>query len=1256
MSFLAKAVLGQRVVHPLPSHPMTVAEEHLAASPMRVPLQETNSTDSALTPSQNVPLRNPFGSPMGRALPNGGTTGASPSPPQPPRSKTPVRTLIMRLLTCVVVQDMRDCLSEMVGCNDLPYVMAPREVIHLVNLVKEHADDDSITASTLSILANMTDLQTYPSDASISDREKRSIRDGFVHEMLVEGQLFIEELKRPGVAFWSRFHCVQILQRLQERDPAVTHKLLLNSHGLTVLVGLLSDRSNDGMLRKEVLTLLAAVTSMDTELQTILAFEGGFDALFGVIAEEGGVNGGSIASESLTVILNMVRGNRATQKLFLEMGCAKYLCPLFLAVPLTLDERRNPKRNNDDSSGVPTTAAGEGGKITDMQNIILMSVSILSHIIEKLKPADEVTRLREALVDGEVVQPLTALALCGVAIGDCVRIEALRVLAALVNQCRPAIHAFLGMVVLTLVQVDFPRRVCRWTSLRALWEYMFTTDDTTMSLACAQLISALWSVQECLTTVSDAVLLNFAPSAVPGMRSMKHYSLVESGEALSCALMGPAPTAAGKYYAAHVLLLTFGISGVPDRLFDIIWSSESQRSPLLPKAEVTPMYLPNNAMVPMSTSLAPTFFNAYVSYCMFCLVGGNSSENVDSATLGVYVRLLITWLRQSPKALRQFLHHPQWYRTLLKQAGKPGHVNGRLWCAAIAATVCVDAPREVSRPPHNTNAVWDRHQLFELFVDQLGGPAFIDNIIFDVNASTPQWSVPAANALTSSSPALYDEAFVSLLVEVFREFSAACPPRQAACPMGTESIIPLPAPLPQQPDRPSQNSELVGKTSAFPSRSTEPGATMLDKQRIEAVETELAEVRRQLRHCEEANANLGQENAQLLAELAVAQAAPRTAVTEAMSTLQSVESSYQGQIKVLQENIELLQDALCSKEEEIEQLLQSLSMMEAQLNPSNGSGAASQFVASVPSPASDLHRVEGDADGLKHLNAVTEDCHDLLLLVGALDMECESLRVSAVPTPAKPLYLVEDAAPPPNLETVMHLSSDLPPLYEATDVHLISAQAALADAAQATHDQQVGEYQQLPVLQPSLYNSLVTHQAHSLPQETSPSVTEDLLLYRKPTEVSAVTPGDHPLSILCCDSAKPFSAADGDEDFHVGTAMIHESTPLRTSVSAGEQDRTNSFTALAVASSASVHPSSSPFATVGDSVCDSTVNGSHVATPAPLPLSCTSAWEANEEHLVPVSKRASFSNPTEALEAIHNPFAVAGNAPFSEDHDDFDLK
>lgn len=63
----------------------------------------------------------------------------------------------------------------------------------------------------------------------------------------------------------------------------------------------------------EAMTMVQALISQSPDIQKVLAFEGAFEKLFNIVTQEGGVDGGAVASSALTCVDGLLRFNTSNQ-------------------------------------------------------------------------------------------------------------------------------------------------------------------------------------------------------------------------------------------------------------------------------------------------------------------------------------------------------------------------------------------------------------------------------------------------------------------------------------------------------------------------------------------------------------------------------------------------------------------------------------------------------------------------------------------------------------------------------------------------------------------------------------------------------------------------------------------------------------------------------------------------------------------------------------------------------------------------------
>jgi hypothetical protein len=73
--------------------------------------------------------------------------------------------------------------------------------------------------------------------------------------------------------------------------------------------------------------MVQSLISQNPDIQKVLAFEGGFEKLFNIVAKEGGIEGGPVAQEALTCVDGLLRFNASNQ-----VRCQP--CPSCLAISI----------------------------------------------------------------------------------------------------------------------------------------------------------------------------------------------------------------------------------------------------------------------------------------------------------------------------------------------------------------------------------------------------------------------------------------------------------------------------------------------------------------------------------------------------------------------------------------------------------------------------------------------------------------------------------------------------------------------------------------------------------------------------------------------------------------------------------------------------------------------------------------------------------------------------------------------------------
>jgi hypothetical protein len=200
-----------------------------------------------------------------------------------PRQSTGAR-LLDRLANSTQLEDRREALTEF---NELTAAESVRLIDKggmsvLVQLLRE--EDTQLTRDVLETLSNLMDPDVPRGIATETGEVKAShnsavflTHDSYLLDVLnssEDGDLYV------------RFHAVQLVIKLLARARQQTQATVLNQPATVGRVLSLAEDRRE-IVRNEVLLLLARLGEGSAGLQNILAFQGAFDQLLGIIESEG---------------------------------------------------------------------------------------------------------------------------------------------------------------------------------------------------------------------------------------------------------------------------------------------------------------------------------------------------------------------------------------------------------------------------------------------------------------------------------------------------------------------------------------------------------------------------------------------------------------------------------------------------------------------------------------------------------------------------------------------------------------------------------------------------------------------------------------------------------------------------------------------------------------------------------------------------------------------------------------------------------
>ncbi|KAL2641338.1 hypothetical protein R1flu_008925 [Riccia fluitans] len=223
-----------------------------------------------------------------------------------------VERLLERIQHGVLADDRRAAMSELqivvaedraakvaFGSMGFPIIMAIFR--------DEREDIDMIRGALETLLASVT------SEGSFHEEQSGMIPHGVNSEVFAResGSVAMLLSLLDDGDFYVRYYTLQVLTALLTHCAGRLQEVILSTpHGITRLMDMMQERE---VIRNEALLLLTYLTRAAEEIQKIVVFEGAFEKIFAIIAEEGGSEGGIIVQDCLELLNNLLRNNSSNQ-------------------------------------------------------------------------------------------------------------------------------------------------------------------------------------------------------------------------------------------------------------------------------------------------------------------------------------------------------------------------------------------------------------------------------------------------------------------------------------------------------------------------------------------------------------------------------------------------------------------------------------------------------------------------------------------------------------------------------------------------------------------------------------------------------------------------------------------------------------------------------------------------------------------------------------------------------------------------------
>lgn len=361
-----------------------------------------------------------------------------------------VKTLASRLSDASLgVDDRRAALLSLKALvRDHADELSEHALVPLVHWIQSGERDNDMLRAAVETCAAL--CQVPEDDATGTARASANMGRLLQHK---DALLTFLQLLQPQHTFYTRFAALQLLvQVVEHRRAEVQGSVLAAPGGCSAVLQCLeaSPSSSMEIIRNEALLLLPRLVQDSADIQKIMAFEGGFERLLDIVAQEGRIEGGVVSQDALEGLEALLKDNVSNQNYFRETLSMPLLGPLlFYPPPL-------PPR-------APESAVQQH---TSQRNAFLLQ----EWDEQKLENALLLLRCMRYLVDGQgdghranqqvmgqvgLVDMLAQLALASVAL-PVLKARALHLLAAVLRGSRATQDLFSTLIVAPVAVVTAP--------------------------------------------------------------------------------------------------------------------------------------------------------------------------------------------------------------------------------------------------------------------------------------------------------------------------------------------------------------------------------------------------------------------------------------------------------------------------------------------------------------------------------------------------------------------------------------------------------------------------------------------------------------------------------------------------------------------------------------------------------------------------------------------------------------------------------
>ncbi|WFD32598.1 type I protein arginine methyltransferase [Malassezia sp. CBS 17886] len=314
--------------------------------------------------------------------------------------------------------------------RDHAVAVGTHALVPLLRWLKQRTGDEDMVRAAVECCLALCQAPADAEAARIADAQRNMGRVLGEPDALVA----VLALLAPQHSFYTRFAALQLLATLLEHRREEVQEYVLSAPGGSSAVLQCLDASPSSsmeIIRNEALLLLPALVAGSADLQKIVAFEGAFERLLDITAQEGRIEGGVVVQDALDALHALLLHNVSNQNYFRETLSIPLLAPL-LFYPLALADGASDAARSEHAAQLDAFLLQEWDE-QKLTNALLL-VRCMLHLVEGHGDGHRANQL--AMRNSGLTACLVQLAFASLA-PPLLKAHTLHLLAAVLRGSRP---------------------------------------------------------------------------------------------------------------------------------------------------------------------------------------------------------------------------------------------------------------------------------------------------------------------------------------------------------------------------------------------------------------------------------------------------------------------------------------------------------------------------------------------------------------------------------------------------------------------------------------------------------------------------------------------------------------------------------------------------------------------------------------------------------------------------------------------------